>query len=81
VGLLKMRDEKGPDMKILTVPATDPRWRRLDDLADILPHLLREIENFFSIYKQLERKDVAVQGWGDKTEAWKVIDASKRAAP
>jgi inorganic pyrophosphatase len=81
VGLLKMRDEKGPDMKILTVPATDPRWRRFDDLADILPHLLREIENFFSIYKQLERKDVAVQGWGDKTEAWKVIDASKRAVP
>jgi inorganic pyrophosphatase len=29
------------------------------------PHLLKEIEHFFQVYKDLENKTVDVGGWGD----------------
>ena len=39
VGMLKMRDEKGTDDKILCVPAGDPQWERLGDIEDDFPHI------------------------------------------
>jgi inorganic pyrophosphatase len=35
------------------------------NLSDINPHLLKEIEHFFQVYKDLENKQVDVEGWGD----------------
>jgi inorganic pyrophosphatase len=29
IGMLGMRDEKGPDNKVLGVPRSDPRWRHV----------------------------------------------------
>ena len=49
-----MRDEAGDDDKILSVPATDPRWSHLLDITDIASFLLDEILHFFQVYKQLE---------------------------
>jgi inorganic pyrophosphatase len=54
VGLFWMRDEHGPDAKILTVPAHDPRYENMRDLPDIPAHLLAEISHFFDVYKELE---------------------------
>ncbi|HEX9016852.1 MAG TPA: inorganic diphosphatase, partial [Chloroflexota bacterium] len=48
VGVLRMRDEKGLDDKVLAVPVGDPRFAEVRDLADLQPHGLAEIENFFS---------------------------------
>ena len=54
IGMFRMTDEKGPDDKVLCVPASDPRQAELRDLDD-LPYFERlEIEHFFLIYKQLE---------------------------
>ena len=36
-----------------------------------------EIAHFFSIYKDLERKKVTVDGWYSREDAWKEIDASR----
>jgi inorganic pyrophosphatase len=36
------------------------------------PHLLKEIEHFFQVYKDLENKTVDV-GWGDVNEAYEII--------
>jgi inorganic pyrophosphatase len=36
------------------------------------PHLLKEIEHFFQVYKDLENKTVDVGGWGDG-EAYEII--------
>lgn len=74
LGVFKMRDEKGDDEKILTVPVSDPLWNHLNTLKDAPPHLVKEIEHFFSIYKQLEGKEVEVIGWEDRDEAIKVIE-------
>ena len=77
VGLFKMWDEKGPDEKILCVPLSDPLWNYIEKLSDVPPHLLKEIEHFFSIYKDLEEKKTGVEGWEDRDAAMKVIKESQ----
>ena len=69
IGMFVMSDEKGPDDKILCVPLHDPYWNGYERIED-LPELLRqEIEQFFSIYKELEHKTVEVDGWRSRAEA------------
>jgi inorganic pyrophosphatase len=70
VALFDMSDENGPDEKLLTVAATDPRWDRVQDLADLDDYLLSEISHFFAVYKALEPgKGSLVGGWRDRTVA------------
>jgi inorganic pyrophosphatase len=78
IGLFKMWDEKGPDEKILCVPIADPMWNKIEDLKDAPSHLLKEIENFFAIYKDLENKKTDVEGWADRQAALKVIEEAKK---
>lgn len=78
VGLFKMRDEKGPDAKILCVPLKDPLWNHIERLQDVPPHLLREIEHFFAVYKDLEEKKTGVEGWEGREAAEAAIAASRR---
>ena len=63
VGLFRMRDEKGPDAKILCIPLGDPMWNYIKTLDDVPPHLLKEIEHFFRVYKDLEEKKTGIEGW------------------
>lgn len=79
IGLFKMWDEKGEDYKILAVPLGDPQWNHLEDLSDVPPHLLLEIEHFFQVYKELEGKKTGVEGWEDKEAALKVLKKAKEA--
>jgi inorganic pyrophosphatase len=73
IGVLDMRDEKGPDHKILAVPIGDPRYAEILDLKGIGQPWLREIENFFQTYKMLEPKWTNVVGWEDVDVARRVI--------
>ncbi|MDF9797305.1 inorganic pyrophosphatase [Catalinimonas alkaloidigena] len=79
IGLFKMYDEKGTDDKILCVPVSDPIWNKVNALEEVNPHLKMEIEHFFQVYKDLEKKKVGVEGWEDKAAALHAIqDAKKR---
>lgn len=69
IGVFHMADEKGPDEKIICVPVSDPIWNSLNDLSDMNPHQIKEIEHFFQVYKDLEKKKVDVGGWGNAEEA------------
>ncbi len=73
IGVFHMADEKGPDEKVICVPVSDPIWNRLKDLSDVNGHLIKEIEHFFQVYKDLEQKKVDVEGWGDVNEANTII--------
>jgi inorganic pyrophosphatase len=43
-------------------------------LDDVPPHLLIEIEHFFTIYKDLEKKKTGVEGWNkDLGETMRII--------
>ena len=74
-----MRDEKGIDHKVICVPLEDPYWNQNEELED-LPLLLRqEIEQFFSIYKDLEGgKQVEIGGWGSRADAEREIEQARR---
>jgi inorganic pyrophosphatase len=73
IGVFHMADDKGSDDKIICVPVSDPIWSSLNNLSDINKHLLKEIEHFFQVYKDLENKVVDVEGWGDVEEAFSII--------
>lgn len=73
IGVFHMEDEKGPDEKIICVPLQDPVWNKMNVLKDLNPHLLSEIEHFFRVYKDLEKKKVSVNGWGTKEEAERIV--------
>jgi inorganic pyrophosphatase len=78
VGLFEMSDEKGIDDKVICVPLGDPYWNHHEQLED-LPLLLRqEIEQFFSIYKDLEKRDVEIRGWRSREQAEREIADSRR---
>jgi inorganic pyrophosphatase len=74
LGMLEMADDKGQDEKILAVPVDDPRWKEVQNLADVRQHILAEIEHFFLEYKTLERKKVTSEGWRDRAVALKTIE-------
>ncbi len=78
IGLFRMKDEKGLDHKILCVPLKDPQWNYIKKLSDVPPHLLIEIEHFFDVYKELEKKKAIVEGWEDAEVARRVILAAKK---
>jgi inorganic pyrophosphatase len=77
IGMLEMRDEKGEDEKILCVPRHDPNWAGIEHLEDLPQQLRDEIANFFSIYKQLESKDVEVVGWRSREIAYEAIERAR----
>ena len=79
VAVFWMHDERGPDAKILAVPARDPRYQDLQDLPDIPAHLLAEISQFFDVYKELEPgKSTDIRGWQDRAAAEQEITAARR---
>lgn len=84
IGALLMKDEKGPDNKIIAVPVdkVDPRFKEIRDIEDLGEHLREEIKLFFSDYKKLEKekyKYVKVEGWKDRKEAFQIIEKAAKA--
>jgi inorganic pyrophosphatase len=73
VGVMRMRDEKGVDDKIVAVSVRDPAFADYHDKAQLPPHVLREVRRFFEDYKALEHKQVIVEDLLGPTEAVAII--------
>ncbi len=81
VGVFWMEDDAGPDAKVICVVADDPRWEQVQDVEDLPGHLTREIEHFFSIYKELEPgKWADVRGFEGRDAALAEIERSRTRA-
>jgi inorganic pyrophosphatase len=79
IGMFRMSDERGPDDKVLCVPAGDVRNQALQDLDDIAPHERLEIQHFFEVYKELEPgKSVEGSTWVGRGEAETEIENSRK---
>lgn len=79
LGLFKMTDKEANDFKVLAVPSEDPIFAEYDDLWRVPPHFLREVEHFFTTYKQLEGTMVTPLGWdGAAAARQEIIDAIAR---
>lgn len=78
IGMFHMRDEKGGDDKVLTVPASDPRMEHLRDIDDVPEFDRLEIAHFFEVYKELEPgKSVEGARWVGRAEAEAEIERSR----
>ncbi len=86
VAMFQMTDEKGPDDKLICVPAGDPRYDSIQDLADVPEFQRQMIQHFFEVYKALEPgKRVESASWTGREEAEAEITAgiarAKQSAP
>lgn len=76
IGVLKMEDESGGDEKIVAVPTTKltRRYEHVKSYTDLPEITWRQIEHFFTHYKDLEPgKWVKMIGWGGPDEAERLI--------
>ena len=73
IGVITMSDNGKPDEKIIAIPFTDPNYNCYRSLTDLPRHIFDEMKHFFSVYKQLENKDTAVDQVFAKEEALAVI--------
>jgi inorganic pyrophosphatase len=79
VAMMDMVDSGESDVKIIAVPVGDPRWADVQDLKDINTHTIKEMEHYFSTYKQLQKKEVVIKGFFGKKEAVEAFEKSKAA--
>jgi inorganic pyrophosphatase len=73
VGVMRMRDEKGVDDKIVAVSVRDPSFEEYTDKAQLPPHVLRQVQRFFEDYKVLEHKQVVVEDMLGPDDALRII--------
>ena len=79
IGMFQMRDEKGPDNKILCVPAADPRMEHLQDIHHVPEFARSEIRQFFEVYKALEPgKMVETCRWSGRVSAEAEIERCRK---
>lgn len=75
IGAAIIEDEKGEDPKILSIPLNDQRFKGYNDIEDVHPNKLREIQEFFETYKRLEpHKWVKFKEWKNATEAMEIVN-------
>ncbi len=79
IGLLNMIDENELDQKVLGVPNRSPRFEEIHAVDQLAPHVRREFEHFFEIYKELEGKRTKLGGWGGPQQAREAIVKSRKA--
>ena len=73
IGVMRMRDEKGLDDKIIAVSVKDPAFVDYTDHRQLPAHLLREIRRFFEDYKTLEHKQVVVEDFMGPIDAIRIV--------
>jgi len=83
VGVLNMKDEAGPDSKLIALPKKKltTLYDHIEDI-DELPELLKaQIAHFFTRYKEVEKgKWVEVEGWADASDAKRqILESIERA--
>lgn len=75
VGYLPTVDEGEQDDNLICVPVGDPQYLHYSHFGEFADHRLREIQQFFREYKNLEDKDVEVY---DATGPEEAVEAVKR---
>jgi len=73
IGVMRMRDDKGIDDKIIAISVRDPAFADYTDHAQLPAHVLRQMRRFFEDYKVLERKQVVIEGLLGPEQALDII--------
>jgi inorganic pyrophosphatase len=72
-----MVDDKMKDDKIIGVAKNDIALNYINELTELPPHTMVELQRFFEDYKKLENKHVTVKNFLGKKEAYKIINDSR----
>lgn len=73
VGVITMIDNGRNDEKIIAIPFEDPNFNAYRGIEALPTHIFQEMRHFFSVYKQLEGKETAVDEVQGRDVAVKVI--------
>ncbi|MDU0370967.1 inorganic diphosphatase [Hymenobacter endophyticus] len=76
IGVMQMIDQDEEDDKIIAVAANDVSVNHYNDIADLPPHTLLEMQRFFEDYKALEHKQVTVERFMGREDAYRIIEDS-----
>lgn len=74
IGVIKMIDNGRADEKIIAIPCKDPNYNTYNSIFELPTHIFNEMSHFFTVYKQLENKDTAVDNVKDRDDAVKIIE-------
>ncbi|MEG1658808.1 MAG: inorganic diphosphatase [Oscillibacter sp.] len=58
IGVIVMTDGGKRDEKIIAIPFGDPAYNSYTDISELPPHMFKEMQHFFSVYKTLEKDTV-----------------------
>lgn len=73
IGVMRMRDDKGIDDKIIAVSIKDPAFCGYQHHGELPDYQLREIRKFFEDYKVLENKQVVIDDFLGAQDAVRII--------
>ena len=73
IGVMRMRDEKGIDDKIVAVSVQDPTFSDYTNKDQLPNHVLLQVRRFFEDYKALEHKQVIVEDMLGPADALNII--------
>jgi inorganic pyrophosphatase len=74
IGNMQMVDSGEEDDKIIAVATKDPSVNHITNIGELPPHFINELKNYFEQYKVLENKEVYIEDFQDKDEAYKIIN-------
>ena len=60
IGVISMIDNNHNDEKIIAISYNDPNYNLYKDIGELPQHIFEEMRHFFTVYKNLENKETAV---------------------
>ncbi len=73
IGVITMIDNGRNDEKIIAIPFDDPTFNAYRGIEALPSHIFQEMRHFFSVYKQLEGKETAVNEVRGHDDAVKIV--------
>ena len=73
IGVISMIDNGRNDEKIIAIPFNDPNYNLYKTIDELPKHIFNEMCHFFSVYKNLENKETAVDEVCSRDEAVKIV--------
>ncbi|MBD0295448.1 MAG: inorganic diphosphatase [Flavisolibacter sp.] len=74
IGHMQMIDNGEYDDKIIAVATKDPSVNHIMDIDALPRHFFNELKNYFEQYKVLENKEVKINDFQNKKEAYNIVN-------
>ena len=74
IGVITMIDQGKNDEKIIAIPFNDPNYNSYRDISELPHHVFDEMQHIFTVYKNLEGKETAVDDVKNRETALSIIE-------